>query len=112
MPVHDKSGKLLVNSKHTLKRWREFFHETLNVISSIDQNLIDLIETPTILIAEERQQNGPLSIVEVRKALSRMKFRRAPGNDEVTVDILKAGGGPIIRWLFEFFTDDGRTSIW
>ena len=34
-----------------------------------------------------------------------MKSRRAPGSDEVTVDILKAGGEPIIRWLFEFFTD-------
>ena len=34
-----------------------------------------------------------------------MKSRRAPGSDEVIVDILKAGGEPIIHWLFEFFTD-------
>ncbi|CAF4531784.1 unnamed protein product, partial [Rotaria sp. Silwood2] len=105
MPVQDKSGKLLVNSKDTLKRWREFFYETLNVDSSIDQNLIDLIETSTLSITEERRQNAPLSIEEVKKALSQMKSRRAPGSDEVTVDILKAGGEPIIRWLFEFFTD-------
>jgi hypothetical protein len=105
MPVQDKSGNLLVNSRDTLKRWREYFYETLNVNSSVDQNLIDLIETPTLSITEERRQNASLSIEEVRKALSQMKSRRAPGSDEVTVDILKAGGEPIIRWLFEFFTD-------
>ena len=105
MPVQDKSGKLLVNSRDTLKRWREYFHETLNVNSSIDQNLIDLIEIPTLSIIEERRQNAPISIDEVRKALSQMKSRRVPGSDKVTVDILKAGGGPIIHWLFEFFTD-------
>ena len=48
MPVQVKSGKLLVNSRDTLKRWREFFHKTFNVNSSIDQNLIDLIEIPTL----------------------------------------------------------------
>ncbi|CAF1437436.1 unnamed protein product [Adineta ricciae] len=105
MPVQDKSGKLLVNSRDTLNRWREFFYDTLNVNSSIDQNLIDLIEIPTLSITEERRQNASLSIEEVRKALSQMKSRRAPGSDEVTVDILKAGGEPIIHWLFKFFTD-------
>jgi hypothetical protein len=55
MPVQDKSGKLLVNSRDTLKRWREFFYETLNVNSPIDQNLIDLIETPTLSVTEERR---------------------------------------------------------
>ena len=101
----DKSGKLLVNSRDTLKRWREFFHETLNINSSIDQNLIDLIVIPTLSIIEERRQNAPISINEVRKALSQMKSRRSPGSDEVTVGILKAGGEPVIHWLFEFFTD-------
>jgi hypothetical protein len=41
IPVQDKSGKVLVNSRDTLKRWREFFRQSLNVCSSIRQNLID-----------------------------------------------------------------------
>jgi hypothetical protein len=105
MPVQDKSGKLLVNSRGTLKRRCEYFNETLNVNSSIVQNLLDLIEIPALSITEERQQNASLSIVEVRRALGQIKSRRAPGSDEVTIDILKAGGEPIIRWMFEFFTD-------
>jgi hypothetical protein len=34
-----------------------------------------------------------------------MKSRKAQGTDEVTVNILKAGGEPVIRWFLEFFTD-------
>jgi len=34
-----------------------------------------------------------------------MKLRKAPGSDEVTVDILKADGDPVIRLLFKFFID-------
>ena len=105
MPVQDKSGKLLVNSRDTLKRRCEFFYETLNVRSSVDQYLIDQIKIPTLSTIEECRQNAAISIEEVRKALSQMKSRKAPGSDEITADILKAGGEPVIQWLFNFFTD-------
>ena len=91
----------LVNSRDTLKRWREFFYESLNVRSSIDRNLIDQIQVPILSRIEEHRQNAQPSIEEVRKAMNQMKSRKAPGGDEVTVDILKAGGEPVIRWLYE-----------
>ncbi|CAF2913171.1 unnamed protein product [Rotaria sp. Silwood2] len=105
MPVHDNSGKLLVNSKDTLKRWGEFFQETLNVVSLIDQDLLDQIHIPTLAASEEHRQNAQPSMQEIRKAVNQMKSRKAPGSDDVTVDVLKAGGEPVIRWLFKFFTD-------
>ena len=105
MPVRDKSDKLLVNSRDTLGRWREFFYETLNVCSSVDQNLIDKIEIATLSTIEERIQNVPISVEEVTKALSQTKSRKAPSSDEITTDILKAGGEPVVQWLFNFFTD-------
>ena len=92
MPVQDKSGKLLVNSKDVLKRWCEYFYETLNICSSIDQNLIDQIEPSTLSPIEERRQNAHISIEKVRKALNQTKSRTAPGSDEITADILKARG--------------------
>lgn len=107
MPVQDKSGKLLVNSRDTMKRWSEFFQESLNVCSSIAQDLIDQIQIPNLTASDENKQNAQPSIDEVRKAVNQMKSRKAPGTDDVTVDILKAGGEPVIRWLFKFFT-----SVW
>ncbi len=34
-----------------------------------------------------------------------MNARKAQATDEVTVNIVKAGGEPVIRWFLEFFTD-------
>ena len=104
-PIQDKSGKVLVNPKDTLNRWRRFFHDTLDVTTSIDQNLIDQIQIPTLSVTEECRQNAPISIEEVTKTLEQMKLRKAPGSDKITADILKAGGEPVIQWLFKFFTE-------
>jgi hypothetical protein len=41
----------------------------------------------------------------VKRAVNKMKSRKAQGSDEVTVNILKAGGEPEIRRLLKFFTD-------
>jgi hypothetical protein len=52
---------------------------------------------------EEKRQNAEPSIEEIRKALYQMKPRKAPGQDEITADILKAGGAPVLIWLHEIF---------
>ncbi|CAF2588534.1 unnamed protein product [Rotaria sp. Silwood2] len=36
---------------------------------------------------------------------------KAPGNDEVTADLLKAGGKPVIRWLYEIFVDIWKSEL-
>ena len=97
MPVYDKSSKLLVNSRDILKRWGKYFQETLNVVSSIDQELLDRIHIPTLAAGEEHRQNAQPSKQEIRVAVNQMKLRKAPGSDDVIVDILKAGGEPVIR---------------
>ena len=105
MPIKDKNGDLLLNSSARLKRWREYFDELLNVTSLVDPDLLNEIQIDPIPQVEEKRQNAQPSIDEVRKALRQMKSRKAPGNGEVTADILKAGGEPVIKWLHEMFTD-------
>ena len=104
MPIKDKSGKLLLNSADRLERWRGYFNELFNVPSVIDSNLIDEIHIDTISKDEEERQNALPSIEEIRRALNQMKSRKAPGSDEITADILKAGGAPVIQRLHEIFT--------
>ena len=104
MSIKDKSGKLLLNSADRLERWRGYFNEIFNVPSVIDSNLINEIHIDTISKDEEEQQNALPSIEEIRRMLNQMKYRKAPGSDEITANILKAGGAPVIQWLQEIFT--------
>jgi hypothetical protein len=68
IPVDDKTGKLFVNSRDTLKCWRTFFCENLNVCSSVDQNLIDQIQIRLLSTIEEHIQSAQTSIQEVKKS--------------------------------------------
>jgi hypothetical protein len=53
---------------------------------------------------EDERQDTESSIEQIRKALSQMKPRKpAPGQNEITADILKAGGAPVLIWLHEIF---------
>ncbi|CAF5225121.1 unnamed protein product, partial [Rotaria magnacalcarata] len=98
MPIKDKHGKLILNSTDQLERWREFFDDLLNVSTVVDLQLIDQIKIKIIEKNDEERQNMQPTISEVRKALNQMKSRKAPGNDEITADLLKAGGEPVIKW--------------
>ncbi|CAF3911944.1 unnamed protein product [Rotaria magnacalcarata] len=105
MPIKDKHGKLILNSTDQLERWREFFDDLLNVSTVVDLQLIDQIKIKIIEKNDEERQNMQPTISEVRKALNQMKSRKDPGNDEITADLLKAGGEPVIKWLHEIFSD-------
>ncbi|CAF2169496.1 unnamed protein product [Rotaria magnacalcarata] len=105
MPIKDKNGKLLVNSTDQLERWREYFCELFNIHSTVDPDVINEIQITTPSRSDLERQNAQPSIEEVERALNQMKSRKAPGSDEVTADILKAGGEPVIKWLHEIFND-------
>lgn len=109
MPLQDKNGMLLLNSMDRLERWKEYFQELLNVNCVVDQALIDQIQPAHIPAQEIRRQGEPPTVEEVRQALKQMKSRKAPGNDDVTADLLKAGGAPVLNWLHEMFVDIWKT---
>ncbi|CAF2103907.1 unnamed protein product, partial [Rotaria magnacalcarata] len=51
------------------------------------------------------QQDKPPSLSEVYDAIKQMKNRKAPGVDNISADLLKAGGVPMTKWAHEILCD-------
>ncbi|CAF1675979.1 unnamed protein product [Rotaria magnacalcarata] len=105
MPIHNKYGTLLLNSNDRLERWKEFYSELLNVNSIIEPTLLDQIKPASLSTMEQHRQDKEATLDEVQQALQQMKNRKAPDKDNVTAELLKAGGIPVIKWLHEIFVD-------
>ncbi|CAF5228955.1 unnamed protein product, partial [Rotaria magnacalcarata] len=97
---------MLLRSDEKLERWREHFEELLvNVNSAVGTHTIDSISIPNISALEIQRQDKIPTLEEIQLALSQMKSKKAPGNDGITVDILKVGGTPVLIWLKELFVE-------
>ncbi|CAF2803830.1 unnamed protein product, partial [Rotaria sp. Silwood2] len=105
MPIQNKQGDLLSNSNDVMLRWREYFCDLLNVHSVIDPHIFQQILVPIISTTEQMRQDKPPSLSEVHDAIKQMKNRKAPGVDNISVDLLKAGGIPMAKWLHEILCD-------
>jgi exonuclease III len=120
LPIQDKRGNLLLNSQERLDRWKEYFNELLNVPSNVNASVLHHIPIPTIPTTEQLRQDKLPSLTEVQQAIKQMKSGKAPGNDNISADVLKAGGLPMAKWLHEVFVgiwqnedivDDWTTAI-
>ena len=49
----------------------------------------------------------PPSREEIARAVNRLKYNKAPGFDDITGKMLKAGGGKLLDWLLRI-----RSAVW
>ena len=103
MSILDKQGNLLCNASE------KFSSKLLNVNSTIDPSVANAIQPATISYAEKVRQEKSPTIVEVQMALKQMKSGKASGNDEITADLLKAGGMSVLRRLYHLFVEIWKT---
>ena len=85
--VRDKSGQLITEESQRRSGWKEHFEEILN--RQEPENSIGQPNTDEI---SERVnvKTDYISEGEIRRAMSDMKNRKAPGRDGITVELLKA----------------------
>ncbi|CAF3398890.1 unnamed protein product [Rotaria socialis] len=105
MPIQSKQGDLLSNSNDVMLRWREYFCDLLNVHSVIDPRIVQQISVPIISTTEQMRQDKPPSLSEVHDAIKQMTNMKAPGIDNISADLLKAGGIPMAKWVHEILCD-------
>ncbi|CAF4053938.1 unnamed protein product [Rotaria sp. Silwood1] len=92
LPIQDKDGKFLINSKGRLAKWKEHFSDLLNVHINIDPTIMQNITEPCIPSNEQFRQDKVPSLIEVEEAINKMKSGKASENEGIAADILKAGG--------------------
>ena len=84
--VKDKEGNTLAKEEDQLARWAEHFHEILNRGDPDEEIDIDLKQPH----AEIEMNRGRITKLEIETAIKQCKANKAPGEDRITADMLKA----------------------
>ena len=97
--VKAKDGESIKDERERNDRWKEHFEAILN--TQIPQ------ENPEIWESEEDLDilTEPPSVEEVYQAIKKIKSDKAPGEDEITADLLKGGGMEICYVLCLIFNN-------
>ena len=103
--VKDSNGKVVTERKEVLKAWKCYFSNLFNQGRLSDRCL----ELPTTV--RKRTEVKEIDENEVRSAMRKMKAGKAPGKDEVRVEMILAAGDAGISWttrLLNKCMKDGR----
>ena len=96
--IKDRNEVLLTDSEEIAERWKEYFFDLLNVPNSQDTSN----EENDIRIGGKDEEN-PITMEEFKRAVSRMKNGKSPGDDGLPVEGLKAGGATAANKLLKIF---------
>ncbi|XP_037776987.1 uncharacterized protein LOC119573958 [Penaeus monodon] len=90
--IEDKTGQLLTNNTEVTARWKEYCRELYQHQADVDRTVL----------AEATSEGEPEPVIlesEVRAAIIKLKLNKAPGYDNLTAELIKCGGDPIIKTL-------------
>ena len=103
--IQDKSGKCLTEEKEILSRWTEYCSELYNYESCGDNTVLDCSQPP-----EEDLQ--PILREEVEIAVASLKKGKSAGVDNISAELVQAGGETMIDVLTEICNRIWRTGEW
>jgi Reverse transcriptase (RNA-dependent DNA polymerase)/Endonuclease-reverse transcriptase len=85
-------GEVTNDKEKIIEMWEEYFQKLLNGEKRESQMEVE----QEVKSSDENM----ISMTEMEQAVKKMKNGRAPGIDEVTIEMIKAGGSAGIEWLF------------
>ena len=87
--MKDDKGDLVADSHSILARWRNYFSQILNLLGVNDIRQTEIHTTEPLV---------PMpSASEFELAIEKLKSHRLPGIDQISAELIKAGGN-IIRF--------------
>jgi len=108
--VKNDIGEKVVHPKEVLDLWKEHFEAHLNTSFPHDINAINDLEPE-----ENELPSGPheneINKDEVRSAIRKMKKKKTPGSDEITTEVIKAGGDSMVDMLHKIFNVIWRSEM-
>ena len=100
--VKDGNGVKHFQLQKVLELWQDHFEEHLNTSFQHDDEALNSLETNPDLTLENEAPD-PITKEEIKSAIRKMKNRKAPGSDEITAEVMKAGGETMIELLKKIF---------
>jgi len=97
--VKDEKGDLVADTHSTVARWRNYFSQLFNMHGAKDVGQAE-IHTAEPLVPEP-------SASEVELTIDKLKSHKSPGVDQISAELIKAGGRTIFLEIHKLIT-----SIW
>ena len=91
--LRERNGEIISNRRRLVERVQEFYQELYD--SKVDLEPVE--------ISQEERTEPPILSSEVRHVIKTMKPGKAPGEDKITVDMLKEGGEELDQALAKLY---------
>ena len=103
----DKNNNLLLSVDVAMKRWREYYRDTLNS-EAVETSMAALTKPP---VYDDLEITAP-TISEVQKAVQRLKNNKSAGTDDIPAELFKSGGEKLIDHIHQIISKIWTDETW
>ena len=100
--IKNSNGQVLINPIDIAGRWKEYTEELYNTADTRSQ-------LPSSL---ENQREPPPLMSEIESAINGIKLGKAPGSDEIPIELIRSGGQVTKQVMHKICTEVWETGEW
>uniref|UniRef100_A0A2C9M091 Uncharacterized protein n=1 Tax=Biomphalaria glabrata TaxID=6526 RepID=A0A2C9M091_BIOGL len=99
-PLKSKDGSVISDRVLQMERWVEHYAELYQIEITISQNAVSNFPSLPVL----RELHETPSVKELRTAIDMLAHGKAPGGEDITVEVIHAGKHALIKPLHELLS--------